>query len=54
MVQLLDAMKNDKLYLNPALNRDKLAAYTGINAKTISARLTTTILKRQRRTSIKV
>lgn len=39
MVQLLDAMKNDKLYLNPALNRDKLAAYTGINAKTISATL---------------
>lgn len=39
MEQLRSAMENDKLYLNPELNRHKLAAHTGINAKTISATL---------------
>lgn len=34
---LRQAMEGDKLYLDPGLNRQKLAAHTGIHAKMISA-----------------
>ncbi|MDN5200973.1 helix-turn-helix domain-containing protein [Fulvivirgaceae bacterium BMA10] len=36
MIQLQSAMENDKLYLDPGLNRSKVAAYIGINPKIIS------------------
>lgn len=36
LAQLQHAMQNDKLYLNPELNLNKLAVQTGIGAKTIS------------------
>ncbi|MDN5214809.1 helix-turn-helix domain-containing protein [Fulvivirgaceae bacterium BMA12] len=39
MIQLRQAMENDKLYLNPTLNRHLLSTHTGINAKSISAAL---------------
>ena len=35
--QLRQAMEDDKLYLDPGLNREKLAAHTGIHTKMISA-----------------
>lgn len=35
--QLKYSMDNDKLYLDPELNLNKVASHTGINAKTISA-----------------
>ncbi len=37
MAQLRHAMENDRLYLDPALNRSRLAEHTGIHTKTISA-----------------
>ena len=39
MKQLRQVMENDKLYLNPTLNRHLLSTHTGISAKTISATL---------------
>ena len=39
MAQLRHSMETDKLYLNPELNRNKLASHTGINAKTLSTTL---------------
>ncbi len=39
IIQLRQAMENDKLYLNPTLNRHLLSTHTGISAKTISAAL---------------
>ncbi len=39
MAQLHYAMENDKLYLDPELNRQKLAIHTGISSKMISATL---------------